>query len=104
MLAFAVPSDFTRERVAAIAALANLELDPPEVDMFARQLADILAYADEVQQVDTTGVPPTTTVATEGGADRDDEVDPSLDLGDVLANAPDALRNPGLFRVPRVLS
>jgi aspartyl-tRNA(Asn)/glutamyl-tRNA(Gln) amidotransferase subunit C len=104
MLAFAVPSDFTRERVAAIAALANLELDPSEVEMFARQLADILAYADEVQQVDTTGVPPTTTVAAEAGADRDDEVGPSLELGDALANAPDALRDPGLFRVPRILS
>jgi aspartyl-tRNA(Asn)/glutamyl-tRNA(Gln) amidotransferase subunit C len=103
MLAFAVPSDFTRERVAAIAALANLELDASEVDMFARQLAEILAYADEVQQVDTTGVPPTATVATEASADREDEVDPSRDLSDALANAPDALRNPGLFRVPRVL-
>ena len=53
---------FTRDEVAAIAALANLELDDDELDLFARQLGDILAYADEVQQIDTTGVPPTASV------------------------------------------
>ena len=51
--------------MAAIAALANLELDPSEIELFARQLGDILAYADEVQQIDTTGVPPTTSVVTD---------------------------------------
>ena len=47
MLASDVPSPLSRERVAAIAALANLELDDSELDLFARQLAEILAYAEE---------------------------------------------------------
>jgi aspartyl-tRNA(Asn)/glutamyl-tRNA(Gln) amidotransferase subunit C len=98
-----MPAGFTRDQVAAIAALANLELDPSETDLFARQLGDILAYADEVQQIDTTGVPPTTSVMTRYGADRPDEVRPSLDREEALANAPDAAREAGLFRVPRVI-
>jgi Asp-tRNA(Asn)/Glu-tRNA(Gln) amidotransferase C subunit len=40
---------FSRAEVEAIAALANLELDENEIELFARQLGDILAYADEVR-------------------------------------------------------
>ena len=36
-------------------------------------------------------------------ADRDDVVRPSLDRDDAIANAPDAARQAGLFRVPRVI-
>ena len=64
MLASGMPPGFTREQVMAMAALANLELEPAEIELFARQLGDILAYADEVQQVDTTGVPPTASAHT----------------------------------------
>jgi aspartyl-tRNA(Asn)/glutamyl-tRNA(Gln) amidotransferase subunit C len=98
-----MPAAFTREDVAKIAALANLELDPSEVDLFARQLGDILNYAEEVQQVDTTGVPPTASVLTRHAADRPDEVRPSLDRDEALANAPDAAPDTGFFKVPRVI-
>ena len=102
---------FSRSEVNAIAALANLELDKNEIEMFARQLGEILAYADEVQQVDTRGVPPTASVLTRFPADRPDRVRPSLSPEEALANAPDAALDPtsdpsksgGLFRVPRVI-
>ena len=94
---------FTRDDVAAIAALANLDLDPSELDLFARQLGDVLAYAEELQQLDTADVPPTAATALAQAADRADEVQPSLDREDALANAPDAAPAAGLFKVPRVL-
>ena len=94
---------FSRDQVAAIAALANLELESSELELFARQLTDILAYADEVQQVDTAGVPPTASVVTRHVSDRPDDVRPSLDRTEALANAPDAAPEAGLFRVPRVI-
>jgi len=102
MLASAVAANFSRDQVAAIAALAQLELDSSELDLFARQLGEILAYAEEVQRVDTTGVPPTASVAGHG-SDRPDETTPSLDRGTALANAPDAAADAGLFKVPRVI-
>jgi len=98
-----MPSVFSREQVAAVAALAHLDLEPEELDLFARQLGRILAYADEVQRVDTTGVPPTATVATARAVDRADEVRPSLAVEDALANAPDAAVDAGFFKVPRVI-
>ena len=94
---------FTRDDVTAIAALANLELDDAELDLFARQLGDILTYAEEVQRIDTTGVPPTASAVTGHVADRGDVERPGLDRDAALANAPDPAREAGLFRVPRVL-
>jgi aspartyl/glutamyl-tRNA(Asn/Gln) amidotransferase C subunit len=95
--------ELTRDRVAAIAALANLELNPGETELFARQLAGILAYAEEIRQADTTNVPPTSAVLMEAGTEREDVVRSCLDVRDALANAPDAALDVGLFRVPRVI-
>jgi aspartyl-tRNA(Asn)/glutamyl-tRNA(Gln) amidotransferase subunit C len=103
MLAFAMPVVFTRSEVEALAALANLELDPSEIDLFGRQLSGILEYARQVQQIDTAGVPPTESVAARHAGDRPDEVTPSLPRPDALMNAPDAAPDAGLFRVPRVI-
>lgn len=103
MLAFGMPAGFTRDQIAAIAALAHLELDAAETDLFARQLGDILAYAEVVQQIDTAGVPPTASVVSRHMADRPDEIRPSLDRDEALASAPDPALDAGLFRVPRVI-
>jgi aspartyl-tRNA(Asn)/glutamyl-tRNA(Gln) amidotransferase subunit C len=102
-----MPAEFTPAEVAAIAELAHLELTAEEIDMLARQLGEILAYANEVQQVDTRSVPPTASVLVRAPADRPDEVRPSLSPETALLNAPDpgpdSSRISGLFRVPRVI-
>jgi aspartyl-tRNA(Asn)/glutamyl-tRNA(Gln) amidotransferase subunit C len=90
----------TPETVDAVARLARLSLDPGERELFARQLGDILAWADSLAALDTEGVPP---MAHPGRASalREDEPRPGLDRGTVLEGAPDPAE--GLFRVPRVL-
>src|SRR5437660_1438061 len=103
MLAFGMPAGFTRDEIAAIAALAHLELDASEIDLFARQLGEILAYAEVVQQLDTSGVPPTASVAARHLSDRSDEIRPSIDRREALAGAPDAAVDAGFFSVPRVI-
>jgi len=94
---------FSRAQVEAVAALANLELSDSEIELFAKQLGEILDYATQVQNIDTTGVPPTASVVTRHSADRPDVVAGSLDRPDALANAPDASLQAGLFKVPRVI-
>ncbi len=93
---------FSRAQVDAVAALANLDLTDDEVALFAIQLGNILDYAVQVQNIDTTGVPPTASVVT-AVAERDDVVMPSLDRAAALANAPDGHPDAGLFKVPRVI-
>ena len=97
--------------VERIAALAHLELTAEEKELFGRQLAGILDYAQQLQAVDTTGVPATSHVARGDtapgdGAQRSERADtpkPSLAIEDALANAPDRALEAGLFRVPRVI-
>ena len=96
-------SKLTREEVLRVARLAHLELSEAEVDLFTHQLTDILAYASDVQQVNTADVPPTSHALTSGPMWREDVPAPSLDRDEVLADAPDARREAGLFRVPKVL-
>jgi aspartyl-tRNA(Asn)/glutamyl-tRNA(Gln) amidotransferase subunit C len=89
--------------VDRIAVLAQLELTDGERTLFTRQLADILAYAEQIQGLDTSGVPATAHVRPVPDADRQDEVRASLPVDAALANAPDPAPQSGLFRVPRVI-
>jgi len=93
---------FARGDVERVARLARLELTADEKDLFARQLADILAYAEQIQRVPTDGVEPTSH-AGDAAALRDDVVVPSLPREESLAAAPDGDPSNGLFKVPRVL-
>lgn len=98
-----MPAGFSRDEIERIAALAHLELREDELDLFARQLGDVLEYANQLQQIDTTGIPPTASVLIGDEGERADHVVPSLDREAALANAPDGAPDAGLFRVPRVI-
>ena len=98
-----MPQRLTRADVERIAALARLELTDAEKDLFVRQLTDVLEYAEQIQAVDTTGVPPTSQVLSSQPTDRDDTPVPGLTNAEALANAPDRSPQAGLFRVPRVI-
>jgi aspartyl-tRNA(Asn)/glutamyl-tRNA(Gln) amidotransferase subunit C len=96
-------STFSREDVERVARLARLALTDDEKALFASQLAGILAYAEQVQRVDTTGIEPTSHALATAASLREDEVAPSLDRALALSAAPDASPGAGLFKVPRVL-
>ena len=91
-----------QQDVKRIAELARLELTAEELDLFTRQLGDILAYVEQIRALDTTGVAPTSQVLNRP-VDRDDEPRPALSREDLLRNAPDAALEAGLFKVPRVI-
>lgn len=96
---------FTLDDVRRLGALAKLELTDDEVALFAHQLSDILAFAAEVESVETPAglVEPAGTAASLPAL-RDDEVRPSLTRDDVLGGAPQADREAGLLTVPRVFN
>lgn len=98
-----MPTTLTIADVERIATLAQLELTDEEKRLFTKQLADVLAYAEQVQAIDTSGVPATAHVNSAQRTERDDVPQPCLSVEDVLANAPDADADAGLFRVPRVI-
>ena len=96
-------SKLTATDVLRIAELERLEISDSEVDVFTRQLADILGYVEQLEAIDTAGVEPTSHPLPIGAAWRSDTVQAPLDVSQSLANAPSADRAGGLFKVPKVL-
>ncbi len=90
----------TVETVDHVAQLAHLSLTPEERETFARQLDEILAYAESIQALETHDVEPMSHPFPSEVL-RDDAPAPELPREQVLAAAPDA--EGGLFRVPKVI-
>lgn len=91
----------SREEVEHIAELARLELTPEQVILYQKQLSAILDYFAQLQGLDTTGIPPTSSVLPAHSVLRPDETRPGLSRQEVLDNAPQATDNQ--FRVPPIL-
>lgn len=91
--------------IEKIAQLAHLEITPDERRTFAPQIAEIVAYVEQLSEIDTSGVQPALGGLTREGerseSSRPDEVQPSLGQKLALDQAPDAAS--GHFRVPKVL-
>ena len=90
----------TPAAVRHVAELAKLRLTDEEVAQYAGQLSAILDYAESLQGVDTSNVPPTPYVLHLSNVLRTDEPSPSLPNAAALANAPD--KADGFFRVRAV--
>jgi aspartyl-tRNA(Asn)/glutamyl-tRNA(Gln) amidotransferase subunit C len=91
----------TVETVDHLARLARLRLTDEERQTFARQLDQILAYAESIQALDTAGVEPMSHAAARPSF-REDEPHPGLPRETALSSAPDAAD--GFFRAPRILA
>lgn len=91
----------TIQEVEHIARLARLELTGEEKERYRQQLSAILEYAARLQDLDTSQIPPTSSVLPPRSFLRADEPAPGLELEDVLKNAPQVDQNQ--FRVPPVL-
>lgn len=94
----------TESEVRYVADLANLKLTAEELERFTRELDQILAYMDKLNELDTAGVEPMAQVlydAEETATLRDDVEREPLGNEAALANAP--LAGAGYFKVPRVI-
>ncbi len=90
----------TIDDVRHVADLARLHLTDEEVRLYAQQLSAILDYAERLQEVDTSDVPPTPYVLPLQNVMAEDVPQPSLLNEVALANAPD--KADGFFRVRAV--
>ncbi len=91
--------------IEKVAQLAHLELGPEELKIFGPQITEIVAYVEQLNELDTTNVEPATGGLPPEGeqtdSTRSDELEPSLGQQTALAEAPDAAE--GYFRVPKGL-
>jgi aspartyl-tRNA(Asn)/glutamyl-tRNA(Gln) amidotransferase subunit C len=91
----------TLEHVQHVANLARLELSNDEASRMAERLQAVLDAVDTLSKLDTTGVPPTSSVVHLAPATRPDEPRDMLTPEQALANAPQKVGTS--FAIPRVI-
>lgn len=95
-------ADLTRDDVLKLARLARLELTEDEVSVFSRELAEILQYVEQLQDVDVTDLEPTSQVTGLVNVMRKDEVhDYGYVAKELLKNVPQV--QAGQIKVKRMI-
>ena len=87
--------------VAHIAALARIRVAEEDLNGLAQELSNILGWIEQLNAVDTSGVPPMSRAADQKLRWREDKVTDGSIAEKVLANAPAA--KDGFFTVPKVI-
>ncbi|WP_294144853.1 Asp-tRNA(Asn)/Glu-tRNA(Gln) amidotransferase subunit GatC [uncultured Selenomonas sp.] len=91
----------TKKDLENVAVLSRLRVPEDEQETYIQQMDAILTYMDNLSEVDTENVKPTTYALPMSNVFREDEVKPSLPREAALSNAP--LKENGYFKVPKVL-
>ena len=91
----------TKQEILHVANLARLEIDAASIGKFAEQIGNILEYVDQLRQVDTSGIKPTSHALALTNAFREDAETEHLEREASLANAPE--QEDGSFVVPKVV-
>ncbi|TYR79141.1 Asp-tRNA(Asn)/Glu-tRNA(Gln) amidotransferase subunit GatC [Priestia megaterium] len=89
------------DQVKHVAHLARLAVTNEEAELFTKQLDAIITYAEQLDELDTTNVKPTSHVLDMKNVMREDKPAKGLPVADVTKNAPD--HKDGYIRVPTIL-
>ncbi len=89
------------ELLTKIAHLARLEFDEKDTEKMIADMTAIVDWVEKLNEVDTEGIEPLTTMSHEINALREDEVKEHLSHERALRNAPQ--KDDTYFRVPKVL-
>ncbi|MBD0334738.1 MAG: Asp-tRNA(Asn)/Glu-tRNA(Gln) amidotransferase subunit GatC [Cyanobacteria bacterium Co-bin13] len=89
------------EQVRKVALLARLDLSPEEEQQFTGQLSSILEYFEQLNELDTENVEPTTRAIELNNITRPDELKPFEGRQEILSCAPE--REEDYFKVPKIL-
>jgi aspartyl-tRNA(Asn)/glutamyl-tRNA(Gln) amidotransferase subunit C len=98
-----------KDTVRKIAFLARIRVPDEALDGLSGELSNIIGWVEQLNEVDTEGVEPMTSVADMEWPSRDDDVTDGDCAAEVLANATDSEPGPvgedggGFFTVPKVV-
>ncbi|WP_108671818.1 Asp-tRNA(Asn)/Glu-tRNA(Gln) amidotransferase subunit GatC [Peribacillus acanthi] len=94
-------SRISLDQVKHVANLARLAITEEEAQSFVKNLDAIIGFAEQLNELDTTGVQPTSHVLDIKNVFRQDEAKEGLPVEQVMKNAPDS--KDGYIRVPSIL-
>jgi aspartyl-tRNA(Asn)/glutamyl-tRNA(Gln) amidotransferase subunit C len=90
-----------RDTVRRIARLARIALEDERVEPVMNELNGILAWVEQLKEVDVANVPPMTSVVEQRLKMRDDAVTEGGNADALMANAPQSEDH--FFVVPKVV-
>ncbi|MBI1871879.1 Asp-tRNA(Asn)/Glu-tRNA(Gln) amidotransferase subunit GatC [Candidatus Collierbacteria bacterium] len=96
-------ANITKSDVAKIAKLANLTITPDEEGLFADQFSQTIDVVDQLNEIDTKGLPPTSQVTHLENVTRPDEVDKDRILTQAEALSGAKKTHKGFFVVKQIL-
>ena len=91
----------SKEEILHIAKLADLKIEENEIDEYAKNLEDILNFAQIINSVDTENVKESIGTLNNVNVFRKDEVKEFEDKEALLQNAPE--QENSMFRIPKVI-
>jgi aspartyl-tRNA(Asn)/glutamyl-tRNA(Gln) amidotransferase subunit C len=94
-------SRISTDQVKHVANLARLAITEEEANRLTQQLDNIITYAEQLNEVDTDHVEPTSHVLEIKNVMREDVAKPGLPNEEVLKNAPD--HQDGQIKVPPII-
>ena len=89
------------DQVKHVAHLARLAITEEEAEKFTKQLDAIIAFAEQLNELDTENVEPTSHVLDLKNVLREDIPEPGLPREEVLKNAPE--HQDGQIKVPAII-
>lgn len=94
-------SEITREEVKHLAKLALIELNETELNTIPQQLATIINAIENIQEITSKNIPPTSHPTPLKNVFRPDTTGQTLNNEETLSQAPDSEN--GKFKVPAIL-
>jgi aspartyl-tRNA(Asn)/glutamyl-tRNA(Gln) amidotransferase subunit C len=95
------PMALDRDTVKHIAGLARIKLSDEELELTGHQLSRIIEWVEQLDEVDTEGVEPMTSVVEMELRLRADQVTDGGHPDKIVGNAPEEAH--GFFAVPKVV-
>ncbi len=91
----------SKDEIKHIAFLSRLEFGTEELEKFTDQFNQILKFFEQLQEIDTSSIEPLTHPLPLTNVFREDVVGESLEIEDVLKNAPQPINRE--FGVPKIV-
>ena len=91
----------SRDEIIHIAQLADLNIKEEEINDYAKNLQDILEFAEIINNVDTENIKECVGTLDISNVFRKDEIKEFEDKEALLQNAPESENN--MFKIPKVI-
>ncbi|WP_294831541.1 Asp-tRNA(Asn)/Glu-tRNA(Gln) amidotransferase subunit GatC [uncultured Lactobacillus sp.] len=94
--------EITEDTIKHVATLSRLEIDEKDIGKVTEQMSSIINMADQLSEVNTTGVKETVQVVDRDTVFREDKPEHWQDRAELMKNVPEQAN--GFIKVPVIIN